>query len=89
MQFAAVPGGICIGIYFRNGLAAKTTKIRAQPQSGQSTLQFAVSVILPTIAMQKGSGNAHTPSAPHSMSTEDVCGVLLKPICPENAVYQT
>src|SRR6266404_1560045 len=84
-NWPAVPGGICIGMYFRNGFSPKTTKIRPSKIRAINTAIF-IFGSSPNQSMHEGAGTLHA-LAPHSMSNERLLWKsVLKPICPRTAL---
>src|SRR5258706_16456655 len=69
-NWPAVPGGICIGMYFRNGFSPNTTKIRPSKIRAISTKIF-IFGSSPNKSMHEGAGTLHPPT-PHSMSNEQL-----------------
>src|SRR5437870_5575566 len=63
-NWPAVPGGICIGMYFRNGFRPNTTKIKPSKIRAISTTIFIFGAS-PNKSMHEGAGTLHAP-APHS-----------------------
>src|SRR2546421_6901773 len=83
-NWPAVPGGICIGMYFRNGFSPKTTKIRPSKIRAINTAIF-IFGSSPNQSIHEGAGTLRAP-APHSMSNERLLWkFVLEPICPRSA----
>src|SRR5438132_7069816 len=83
-NWPAVPGGICNGMYFRNGFSPNTTKIRPSKIRAINTAIF-IFGSSPNQSMHEGAGTLHA-LAPHSMSNERLLWKsVLKPICPRTA----
>src|SRR6267143_4660250 len=86
-NWPAIPGGICIGMYFRNGFSPKTTEIRPSKIRAINTAIF-IFGSSPNQSIHEGAGTLRAPT-PHSMSNERLLWkFVLEPICSRTAFYQ-
>src|SRR6267143_4872635 len=87
-NWPAIPGGICIGMYFRNGFSPKTTEIRPSKIRAINTAIF-IFGSSPNQSIHEGAGTLRAPT-PHSMSNERLLWkFVLEPICPRTAFEQS